>query len=140
MIDELDALPLIHPDDKISWNEHKDIFFKNYQSKESTAIQAPMHDILKIGGGVPATSVFAWHILGELLSPQKRTLADSVYEEWLPLFKRLELIKGQWKSIFFPPNMGGTRDIPAGAEFHASVKARLAACKDYRPRNDGFKP
>ena len=67
MIDELDALPLIHPDDKISWNEHKDIFFKNYQSKESTAVSAPLHDILKIGGGVSPLSVASWHILGKFL-------------------------------------------------------------------------
>ena len=73
MIDELDALPLIHPDDKIGWNEHKDIFFKNYQSKESTAIRAPMHDILKIGGGVSAISVFSWHILGRLLEQSTGT-------------------------------------------------------------------
>ena len=64
MIDELDALPAVHPHDKIYWNEHKDIFLKNYARKEATAIEAPMHDILKFGGGSGAVSVMMWHILG----------------------------------------------------------------------------
>ena len=64
MIDELDALPLIHKHDQIIWNDHKDTFIKNYDRKVSTAEQAPMHDILKYGGGVSYISTFMWHILG----------------------------------------------------------------------------
>ena len=65
-------------------------------------------------------------------------LADCARPEWLPIFKHLELIQGQWKSIVFPPNMCGTRDIPEGADFHPSVKARMLTMKDYRPTNDGI--
>ncbi|KAL8897031.1 MAG: hypothetical protein Q9207_007420 [Kuettlingeria erythrocarpa] len=122
MISELDALPAKHPTDQILWNDHKDVFLANFHRKVATAVQAPMHDILKYGGGASRMSTFMWHIL-----------------EWLPFFKRLELINGEWKSIFFPPNMGGTRDIPDGAEFHPSVKARMQTVKDYCPKNDGFK-
>lgn len=64
MISELDALPIKHPTDQISWNEHKDIFLKNYHLKVSRAVGAPVHDMLKFGGGVSWTSTFMWHILG----------------------------------------------------------------------------
>ena len=67
MIDELDALPMIHKHDQIIWNDHKKTFITNYNSKASTAEQAPMHDILKYGGGVSYVSTFMWHILGKLL-------------------------------------------------------------------------
>ena len=66
MIDELDGLPAIHPHDKMYWNKHKDIFLENFKSKESMAVRAPMHDILKFGGGVSRTSTLMWHILGTL--------------------------------------------------------------------------
>ncbi|KAI4240994.1 MAG: hypothetical protein LQ352_007523 [Teloschistes flavicans] len=122
MISELDALPAKHPTDQIEWNEHKDIFLTNFERKVSTAVQAPMHDILRYGGGVSRFSTFMWYIM-----------------EYLPIFRRLELIKGQWKHVYFPPNMCGTRDIPEGAHFHPSVKARMQTRKDYRPKNDGFK-
>ena len=58
--------------------------------------------------------------------------------EFLPIFKRLELIKGQWKPMFFPPNMCDTRDIPDGADMHPSVTARMRTVKGYRPKNEGF--
>ncbi|CAF9931387.1 MAG: hypothetical protein HETSPECPRED_007855 [Heterodermia speciosa] len=122
MISELDALPAKHPTDKLEWNDHRDIFLQNYNRKVATAVQAPMHDILRYGGGVSPVSTFLWRIM-----------------EYLPIFKRLELIKGKWKSVVFPPNMCGTRDIYDGAEFHPSVKARMASCADYKPKNDGLK-
>ena len=65
-------------------------------------------------------------------------IADCQCPEWLPIFKRLELIRGQWKPITFPPNMCGRRDIPEGADFHPSVKARMLNVKDYRPTNEGI--
>ena len=49
----------------------------------------------------------------------------SASTEWLPFFKRLELIKNEWRHIYFHPNMAGTRDIPDHADFHPSVKARM---------------
>ena len=38
----------------------------------------------------------------------------------------------------FPPNMCQTRDIPEGASFHPSVKARMQTVKNYRPTNEGI--
>ncbi|KAL9607719.1 MAG: hypothetical protein Q9167_007390 [Letrouitia subvulpina] len=64
MISELDALPAIQIADQIAWNEHKDIFLKNFHGKVKNAVQAPMHDILKFGGGVSRTSTFMWRIMG----------------------------------------------------------------------------
>ena len=69
MITELDALPAKHPNEQIMWNEHKDIFLTNINRKAAMAVKAPMHDILKFGGGASWTSTFMWHILGMLLKP-----------------------------------------------------------------------
>lgn len=67
MISELDALPAKHQTDQIDWNAHKDIFMRNFHRKVSTAVQAPIHDILKYGSpGVSRVSTFMWHILGEV--------------------------------------------------------------------------
>ena len=64
---------------------------------------------------------------------------DCLCSEYLPIFQRLELIKGEWKSTTYPPNRCGTRDIPKGAVFHPSVKARMLEKEtDYHPKNDGF--
>lgn len=57
--------------------------------------------------------------------------------ELLPL-KRLELVQGRWKSVYFPPNLGGTRDIPENATIHDSVIARMEADPQYRPKNKGL--
>ena len=65
-------------------------------------------------------------------------LTDRVLIEWLPIFKRLELIQGQWKPLYFPPNMCDTRDIPDGADMHPSVTARMKTVKGYHPKNLGF--
>lgn len=64
MISELDALPAVHITDQIVWNEHRDIFLKNFHGKVKTAVQAPIHDILAFGGGVSRTSTFMWRIMG----------------------------------------------------------------------------
>ena len=68
MISELEALPIKHPADKIAWNEHKDIFLTNFNRKVSTAVQAPLHDILEFGNCVPRTQTFMWHIMGTFSS------------------------------------------------------------------------
>ena len=64
MISELDALPAKHPADQIIWNEHRDIFLTNFNHKVSTAVQAPLHDILKLGNCVSRAATFMWHIMG----------------------------------------------------------------------------
>ena len=61
MISELDAL---HPADRVSWNEHRDIFLRNFNGKVSTAVQAPLHDILAYGNCVSRTKTFLWRIMG----------------------------------------------------------------------------
>ena len=57
--------------------------------------------------------------------------------EYLPFFKRLEMIRGKWVSVTFPPNMGDTRDIPSGAVLHPCVKARMLKTL-YCPKNQGL--
>ena len=80
MISELDALPKKHPTDQIEWNEHKDIFLRNFHHKVEMAVKAPMHDILRYGGGVSRVSTFMWRIMGECycssysIVPAKRRL------------------------------------------------------------------
>lgn len=64
MISELDALPAKHPDDKIAWNSHKDVFLNNFHRQAANAVTAPMHDILRIGGGVSPFAVIGWNIMG----------------------------------------------------------------------------
>ena len=61
MISELDALDSA---DKVSWNEHRDIFLQNFNSKASTAVQAPLHDILAYGNCVSRTKTFLWRLMG----------------------------------------------------------------------------
>lgn len=64
MITELEALPKEHPTDQLIWNEHKDIFLNNFHRKVTSAVQAPMHDILGYGCGVSRTATFMWRIMG----------------------------------------------------------------------------
>ena len=64
MISELEALPAKHAADQLLWNSHKNIFLENFRRKAPTAVQAPMHDILKYGGGVSRTATFMWRIMG----------------------------------------------------------------------------
>lgn len=73
-----------------------------------------------------------------LLDKDSSRLTFRQFSEWLPFFKRLELIDQVWKSIYWPPNMGGTRDIPSNAVLHPSVKARMKSTATYRPDNQGF--
>ena len=58
--------------------------------------------------------------------------------EFLPIFKRKELIKKEWKAVYLPPNMRDTRDLPSSAVLHPSVLDRMKAIKDYKPANKGF--
>lgn len=57
--------------------------------------------------------------------------------EYIPVFKRKELVHGRWKTVVFPPNMRDTRDMPS-AVLHPSVITRMRLTPDYRPRNLGF--
>ena len=144
MISELDALPAENPANQIAWNEHRDIFLNNFNRKASTAVQARLHDVLAWGNCVSRTQTFMWRILGmySFFTLAWRTtmvdIADCPCPEWLPIFCRLELIREQWTSVNFPPNMCGRRDIPKGADFDPSVKARMLKAKDYRPTNKGI--
>ena len=79
-------------------------------------------------------------------------LITNAVSEWCPLFKRQELKNGIWHDQYFPPNMGGTRDIPVYElevehdHFHQSVEDRILkqenelkpAARLYRPQNDGI--
>lgn len=65
------------------------------------------------------------------------TGSDCHVIECIPLFGRLELVDGKWVKMTFPPNLGGTRDIPKGAVFHHSVIKRMSESK-YLPKNQGI--
>ncbi|EOD47693.1 putative sporulation associated protein [Neofusicoccum parvum] len=68
------------------------------------------HDMLKFFHGVGVLSVLLWWVL-----------------EILPIFTRLELVKGRWKPTYFPPNLGAPRDIPMEGVIHSSVPEMIKA-------------
>jgi uncharacterized protein (DUF2235 family) len=77
-----------------------------------------LHDCLKIGNGLPLSSVLSWKIM-----------------EWMP-FRRMDLqADGTWKPIRWPLPRGETRDIPPDAQVHVSAIRRLQANHDHRPGN-----
>ncbi|KAI9725046.1 MAG: hypothetical protein M1812_000322 [Candelaria pacifica] len=122
MIRELQDLEPGHPTDKISWNKNLGEFLTNFNKKIEQAYQAPIHDPLEYGRGCSWIKVVFWRAM-----------------EHIPIFKRLELMEdGQWKSVYFPPNRGGSRDLPSPAVLHASVKKRIEAVKGYHPVNMGM--
>ena len=147
MIGELQNLETDDGVDNLAFNENVDVFLQNFRSKEDQALTAPIHDPLRFGGGLSWTQVIFWNIMGESahvilsfspsVSIQLLTSAAAVVLEYIPFFKRLELIDDQWKPMYFPPSMGAARDIPAGATLHPSVIKR-ARTGNYRPRNQGL--
>jgi hypothetical protein len=59
--------------------------------------------------------------------------------DYVPLFPRYELEKGQWKLRTWPPNMASARDIPTNALLHASLRERIKDTerkRPYVPRNN----
>ena len=64
MINELEELGKKHPSNQLVWNGHKDIFLNNFHHKVKNAVTAPMHDILKFGGGVSPVKTFMWRLMG----------------------------------------------------------------------------
>ena len=50
MIEELDKVEEYHPEVKIAWNHHRDIFMKNIGDHYHQAVTAEIHDLLKFGG------------------------------------------------------------------------------------------
>ncbi|KAL8691095.1 MAG: hypothetical protein Q9218_003605 [Villophora microphyllina] len=140
MIGELEALP---KEDHPAWNNHKDIFVDNLRRQTpSAAVRAPMHDILRYGGGELWVKTFLWRIMGayllHLISQSTTWSLTASSSEYIPFFSRLELKGKEWKSQVFPPNMCDTRDIPEGATFHESVKQRMQNTElDYHPKNLG---
>lgn len=120
MISELREVAAKEPTNALVFNANVDVFMENFGGKVKDAQMAPLHDPLKFGGGLTWINVLGWNLL-----------------EFLPI-KRLELIKRQWKPVYFPPNMGGTRDIPENATIHPSVIARMEANRHYRPSNKGL--
>lgn len=65
MITELLSLDSDNPNARLAFNQNLDIFLKNFRSKADTAATAPIHDPLKFGGGLPATQVIFWNIMGK---------------------------------------------------------------------------
>ncbi|KAI9790123.1 MAG: hypothetical protein M1835_001178 [Candelina submexicana] len=123
MIRELQDLEPGNPSHSISWNDNVKVFLKNFDSKEQQAYTAPMHNVLKLGGGSSLVKVIFWNIM-----------------EYIPIFKRLELMANdKWKSVYFPPNMGDTRDLPSSAVLHPSVMKRIEAAKKEATENKATK-
>ncbi|KAI5306175.1 hypothetical protein KEM56_001985 [Ascosphaera pollenicola] len=68
------------------------------------------HDTLTFGNGTPWLMVICWWIL-----------------EILPIFTRLELVKGKWIPRRLPPNLGTPRDLPDNAVIDSSVRDMIRA-------------
>ena len=64
MITEIMALPVTKPEMRVDWNEHRDLFLKNFARNNDVAINAPLHDPLAYGGGLSWASTTAWRLLG----------------------------------------------------------------------------
>lgn len=65
MIREIQKLPTKHPAEALVFNEHLEMFLKNFDSKRVEASTAKLHDTLKFNGGVSAPMVMFWNLLGE---------------------------------------------------------------------------
>lgn len=65
MIREVQKLPTKHPAEALVFNEHLEMFLKNFDSKRVEASTAKLHDTLKFNGGVSAPMVMFWNLLGE---------------------------------------------------------------------------
>ena len=65
MITELQSLQPDNPNAHLTFNQNLDVFLKNFRSKADVAATAPIHDPLKFGGGLPATQVIFWNIMGK---------------------------------------------------------------------------
>jgi hypothetical protein len=77
-----------------------------------------IHDLLCYGNGRSPISVLSWRLI-----------------EYLPL-RRMELQpSGDWEAKRWPPPRGETRDIPLGANIHASAIQRMKDDPSYRPDN-----
>lgn len=157
MITELLSLESENPNGRLAFSQNLDIFLKNFRSNADAAAAAPIHDPLKFGGGLPAIQVMFWNIMGKFfLAPFLRPISPCFifsrigcvsetkiidshrYLEYIPIFKRKELVKGRWKTVVWPPNMGDTRDMPL-AVLHPSVVSRMRLLPHYRPQNLGFR-
>lgn len=69
MITELLSLQPDNPDAQLTFNHHLDVFLQNFRSKSDAAATAPLHDALRFGGGLSATQVIFWNIMGEYCFP-----------------------------------------------------------------------
>ncbi|KAF3762113.1 hypothetical protein M406DRAFT_65880 [Cryphonectria parasitica EP155] len=94
--------------------------FPGKEEAETTAFEVRRrtnqpHDMLRRGGGVGL--LYLMIITYNLCSSA----------ELLPLFTRLELIRGRWIPVRYPPNLGAPRDLPLDAEIHPSVYEMIQA-------------
>ena len=139
MIKALMKLKQEDPVNCLGFNSNVNVFLQNFDGKQQDAQLAPLHDPLKFGGGLSWTGVLGWRFMGMFSKSYEMMIKHQLIHslECLPL-QHVELIKGRWKSVRFPPNMGGTRDIPDNATIHPSVPARMKAHRDYRPKNTGL--
>lgn len=68
MIRELQDLPAYDPQEKLVFNEHVDMFLKNFSCRMEEAYKAKIHDVLKFSKDTPWMKVIFWNFLGEFYS------------------------------------------------------------------------
>lgn len=139
MIHELKELGKKDKDAALKWNKDRLKGFERHfnKFKESQAFKAKAHDTMTFGGGCDITKVLFWKFMGTFDNQCYANLTN-LSTEMLPFMVRAELKNNKWTTESRWPNMGGTRDIPAGAVFHHSVLHRLASGKEhnYKPANN----
>jgi uncharacterized protein (DUF2235 family) len=68
MIRELELIGARDPKSAIKWSNRKDGFKRNFFQKRSQAYDSPMHDTLKISGGLSLFKVTLWNFMGKYTS------------------------------------------------------------------------
>lgn len=52
------------PNNCLKFNDSVDIFLKNFNEKQKDAELSPLHDPLKLGGGLPWYKAVGWKVMG----------------------------------------------------------------------------
>ncbi|OTB11214.1 hypothetical protein K445DRAFT_370439 [Daldinia sp. EC12] len=120
MINEVKDVEKREPKNALKWSKRLQGFEHNFHHfKENQAFEAAAHDTMRILGGSSLMDVLFWNFL-----------------EWLPFLARWEIGQDKFYYERIWPNRGRTRDIPADAVFHDSVRWRLEKVPSYRPQNN----
>ncbi|KAI1803235.1 hypothetical protein F4811DRAFT_572288 [Daldinia bambusicola] len=119
MINEVEEVGKREPKNALKWSKRLNGFEHNFEDFKEQALNAGAHDTMRILGGSSLMDVLFWNFL-----------------EWLPFLARWEIGQDKFYYERIWPNRGRTRDIPADAVFHDSVRWRLEHIPSYRPQNN----